>query len=233
MIIRVEKRECYTIIANEVINDKRLSWDARGLLIWLLSKPSDWKIRRDNLVHEGPAGKDKIARILAELESFGYLTRHKNHQADGTFIWENVVREEPVKLADSPVPENPALVNPSPVKPPLLSTKRESTEVQRTEEDKEAFDVFYSHYPNRQAPPAAFKAWKAQRLRPEDVPMLLADVEKRYRGVEKRFIPHPATYLNQRRWEGDLIENPEDTRDRELMAQRDRELTLVYGELDA
>lgn len=94
------------------------------------------------------------------------------------------------------------------------------------------FQTFYDNYPNRQAPPAAFKAWKAQRLRPEDVPMLLADVEKRYRGVEKRFIPHPATYLNQRRWEGDLIERPEDTRDRELMALRDQELA-IYGEPNA
>ena len=43
MIIRVEKRKRFTIISNVPIEDARLSWEALGVLCWLLSKPDGWR----------------------------------------------------------------------------------------------------------------------------------------------------------------------------------------------
>ncbi|RIK03508.1 MAG: replication protein, partial [Acidobacteria bacterium] len=34
----------FTILSNAAINDGRLSFRARGVLMWLLSKPADWRI---------------------------------------------------------------------------------------------------------------------------------------------------------------------------------------------
>src|SRR5690606_9938200 len=41
--IRVHKKDRYTAVAREPINDTRLSFRARGILVWLLDKPNDWR----------------------------------------------------------------------------------------------------------------------------------------------------------------------------------------------
>ena len=70
------------------------------------------------------------------------------------------------------------------------------------------FDEFWSAYPNRQAKQAAQKAFA--KLSPDSVllEVMLASIAK-WRRSESwskdggRFIPYPATWLNQRRWEDD------------------------------
>jgi hypothetical protein len=46
-IIRVERdrKHPYTIINDTFANDARLSFAARGVLAYLLTKPNDWQIR--------------------------------------------------------------------------------------------------------------------------------------------------------------------------------------------
>ena len=95
-IIRVEKKDNYSILPNAAINDKRLSLEARGLLVFLLSKPNDWRVNSRALTNISPAGRDKIRRILRELEQFGYLERRRFQGKDGKFEWESVVREQPL-----------------------------------------------------------------------------------------------------------------------------------------
>jgi len=96
-IIRVEKNGDYTILANAPLNDERLSWEARGLLAYLLSKPNNWKVNSRALVGKAPAGRAKVQRILRELEEHGYLERRKVRGEHGRFEWESVVREIPIQ----------------------------------------------------------------------------------------------------------------------------------------
>jgi|GEM_PF-4596143 len=85
MIIRNPDRERYTIVSNVALEDDRLSWEARGLLAYLLSKPDTWEVYTKQLVQAGPAGRVKIRRILRELEAAGYIRRNQDHRDDGTF----------------------------------------------------------------------------------------------------------------------------------------------------
>ncbi len=94
-IIRVQKSEQYTVLPNHVLNDERLSWEARGLLAYLLSKPDDWRVSTRALVQAGTAGKDKVQRVLRELEAAGYLVRRRVRGPGGKFVWESVVYEFP------------------------------------------------------------------------------------------------------------------------------------------
>jgi uncharacterized protein YdaU (DUF1376 family) len=64
---------------------------------------------------------------------------------------------------------------------------------------------FWSVYPKKVNKPAALKAYKAAKLN-GNLPQVLADVERRMQGEEwtkqnRQFVPNPATYLNNRRWE--------------------------------
>ena len=101
-IIRVEKNGDYTILANAPLNDERLSWEARGLLAYLLSKPNNWKVNSRALVSKAPAGRAKVQRILRELEEHGYLERRKVRGERGRFEWESVVREIPIQSVEAP-----------------------------------------------------------------------------------------------------------------------------------
>jgi len=87
-------RKNFTILPNATLNDRRLSWEARGMLAYLLSKPDHWKVVPKALVNETSAGKSVVYRILKELEEAGYITSEQKHADDGTFSEiERVVHE--------------------------------------------------------------------------------------------------------------------------------------------
>jgi len=74
-IVRVSRHaRDFVVIANATVQDERLSWEARGLLAYLLSLPSDWEIRVSHLVKQGSAGRDAVRRMLRELQTFGYAS---------------------------------------------------------------------------------------------------------------------------------------------------------------
>lgn len=95
-IIRVEKNKNYFVASNLPFNDDRLSFEARGLLGYLLSKPDDWIVMNADLVNASPAGKHKVNRILAELKEAGYMTRKQFTRDDGTFGWATTVYESTI-----------------------------------------------------------------------------------------------------------------------------------------
>ena len=73
------------------------------------------------------------------------------------------------------------------------------------ETETDGFDLFWQAYPTKKAKPAAAKAFKAAKINGH-LPEVLKDIESRIGGSDwqkdfGKFIPHPATYLNQRRWE--------------------------------
>ena len=94
-IIRVRKDEKYFTASNEPFVDTRLSWEARGLMGYLLSKPNNWEIRNSDLENQGPAGEHKLRRMLAELRQCGYMNRIRIKHDDGTFTWTTEVYESP------------------------------------------------------------------------------------------------------------------------------------------
>jgi len=95
----------FTILSNAVINDERLSFRARGVLIWLLSKPDDWRTRSDAIAGQSPKeGRDAIRSALRELAEFGYLIREKIQNERGQWITIQTIYEEP---RTDPGPEKP------------------------------------------------------------------------------------------------------------------------------
>lgn len=68
------------------------------------------------------------------------------------------------------------------------------------------FEDFWSAYPRKIAKPNAITAFRRLKPTSELLASILADIGKRVKSDQwtrddGRFIPHPATYLNQRRWE--------------------------------
>ena len=66
-IYRVSGRKRWVTIDQRAIEDARLPWAARGLLVYLLSKPDDWQVRVKDLQKRGDLGRDGIYKLLAVL----------------------------------------------------------------------------------------------------------------------------------------------------------------------
>jgi len=98
MIIRVADRQHYTRVDNRAINDDRLSLKALGLLAYLLSKPDDWRIERDQLSESHVDGVRSVRTALAELADAGYLVRERSRRADGTWDTVSTIYENPPDL---------------------------------------------------------------------------------------------------------------------------------------
>lgn len=70
------------------------------------------------------------------------------------------------------------------------------------------FDDFWAVYPKKDAKQAAEKAWL--KLKPDDdlkqaiIAGVRRNVDGRWKDAERRYIPNPSTYLNQRRWEDEV-----------------------------
>lgn len=95
----------FTIISNAVVNDETLSFRARAVLIWLLSKPADWRTRSESIAAASPKeGREAIRTAMRELSARGYLVSEKVQNERGQWITIQTVYEEPVTGVD-PSPE--------------------------------------------------------------------------------------------------------------------------------
>ena len=71
-IVRVPKVNNYTIMSNHHLIDPELSFKAKGLMSYMLSRPDNWDFSIEGLAHQNKEGTDAIARIIRELEEQGY-----------------------------------------------------------------------------------------------------------------------------------------------------------------
>lgn len=138
-IARSKKTANYTTISNALIADKSLSWRAKGIAIYLLSKPDDWQIVREDIEQYATDGIASVRAGLKELEDAGYLTRTRKIGAHGHFEWDIVLHETPPPSAvNQPVEQPPSadlppVVNPSVVNPPAENRTLLNTDVLKTD----------------------------------------------------------------------------------------------------
>ena len=74
-ILRRHAKKGFTQVYNSIIDDKQLSFRAKGVALVLLSKPDDWVVRIEYLVSMGTEGRDAVRKCLHELATLGYLKR--------------------------------------------------------------------------------------------------------------------------------------------------------------
>lgn len=99
--IRVARRRRYTAVDRRPINDERLSFKARGLLVWLLDKPDDWEISIDAIAGKVTTdGTAAVRSAMKELEALGYLVRRR-YREGGRYQVEHRLYEHP-ELATQP-----------------------------------------------------------------------------------------------------------------------------------
>ncbi|MFJ2862705.1 hypothetical protein [Kitasatospora sp. NPDC087314] len=85
----------FTVLPNAVLQYRRLSYTARGLLADLLSRPDGWREDGRHMADTSPQGRGAIRKALKELAEAGFYRVEKIRMSDGTIITETHVYDTP------------------------------------------------------------------------------------------------------------------------------------------
>jgi len=107
-IIKIRKQKNFSIISNIPLNDKSISFKAKGIWAYLMSKPEDWEVRVSNLINTSTEGRDAIYSGIKELVEAGYMNKIQHRDESGKMTgMEYQVFEDPMNRPSEPVTENP------------------------------------------------------------------------------------------------------------------------------
>ena len=222
-IIRAPRPEGnFYLLSKTISEDGRLSWAARGLLVFLLGKPDHWEIsvahlRGETAASAKPTGRDGVYGLLQELINAGYVQRHQGRQDNGLLGEINyLVSESP--LPAQPLPASPDTAQPYTANPTLVSIegkqglkKAVSTENPsgNSVDPLEGFESFWKLYPNGKGKQEAVVAWK--KLKPDaDLRQTLFAalanhcVSRDWIKDDGQYVPMASTWLNKKRYLDEL-----------------------------
>lgn len=224
-IIRAPRPEGnFYLLSKSISEDRRLSWAARGVLVFLLGKPDHWEIsvahlRGETATSAKPTGRDGVYGLLQELINTGYVQRNQGRMDNGLLGEINyLVSESP--LPAQPLPASPDTAQPYPANPTLVSIegKQGLKEAARTEkplctsevELADAFEVFWKLYPNKKAKANARKVWMKLKPNAELRQTLMTALgnhrlSRDWTKDDGQFVPMASTWLNGERWTDELV----------------------------
>lgn len=122
-IVRVAKNSNYVTMNRAALNDKRLSWRAKGIMAYLLSMPDDWVFYMEELQTHSTDGKTSFTNGFKELKDCGYVERKpiKDDESGKIIRWETIVHEIPIEV--KPQSEKPHTGKPESGKPTDWKTR--------------------------------------------------------------------------------------------------------------
>lgn len=86
MFVRSHKDKNFSIVDLTNVLDQRLSWKAKGIFLYLISRPPEWKIWTNDLVDKSTDGQTSLYSGLKELEEAGYIHRVKRRDRKKQFF---------------------------------------------------------------------------------------------------------------------------------------------------
>lgn len=142
----ITRKTNFTVVDNGFINDPALSWRAKGILLYMMSKPAGWKYNpKGDMLKRAKDGRDALYSGIKELinaryisrtrDSGGFLTYHVFEDKDDNKIHDYMsLPTDPEK----PDPEKPDPEKPDPEKPDVLvNTDSSNTDNSNTEDSKD------------------------------------------------------------------------------------------------
>ena len=190
-VFKNRKEENFTVLDNQLLQNKELSWKARGILTYLLSLPEDWDVNTKELATHADDGITSLRNGLKELREAGYIIYKKYQDEEGKFVHEYNVYEKP--HTEKPDMENPNVDYPDMENRDINKelneqrTKEQKTNIQNKPLDKsdtdsgkdkfaitkkengrydypDDYEEIYAAYPaNRGTKKAGWRKWAARR----------------------------------------------------------------------
>lgn len=189
-----ESRLCFILLFTLADDAGRLRGNSRMLASLLYPYDDD--------------AKKVIDKWLAELHEEGCIVRYEIEGDQYIQINKWLQHQKIDRPSESKIP---AFDEASRVLANVIGASRNNTLYQGMDQGKDqgvaadAFESFWTAYPKKKARPAAERAFKAAKINGH-LSDVLKDIESKSDSAEWKkekgqYIPYPATYLNERRWE--------------------------------
>jgi hypothetical protein len=127
IIITAKSNAPFARVTKSMLDDPNISWQAKGILSYLLGKPEEWKLRVRDLANRARNGETAIRTALKELREFGYAKLTPVRDERGKIVeWNWRVSDAPIFRDEPPDGDFPQVEIAHPNK--NYSTKNELTE---------------------------------------------------------------------------------------------------------
>lgn len=96
-IVRIKKHsDMFVILDRGCLENRELSFRAKGLWTYLMSLPDDWVVNIADLSKRSREGRDAVQGAMAELMKSGYVKRELARKDDGSLDgWDYTIYEVP------------------------------------------------------------------------------------------------------------------------------------------
>ncbi|WP_340558893.1 helix-turn-helix domain-containing protein [Streptomyces sp. GSL17-111] len=100
--VRARHTERFTVVGNHLAQHRELSATAIGLAVHIQSLPEGARVGIKALATRFTEGETRIAAALRELETHGYLTRHRTRLPSGRIVTRTVCHHRPTTRPTAP-----------------------------------------------------------------------------------------------------------------------------------
>lgn len=98
----------FVMMDKRALADPKLSYKAKGILAYLLSRPDNWTINVSDVVNHSPDGEFAVRTGIKELIAAGYVQRKVERNEKHQIVrWVMEVYEQPIQPAESQAGQNP------------------------------------------------------------------------------------------------------------------------------
>jgi len=159
------------------------------------------------IIHETGLSRMTVSRYLERLEQEGWIARNRGHKGKNT----EYTACFPASITERLVSEG--------VSTSITESKTSIREVHELNNNKQSinniyitFDKFWSIYPKKVGKADAEKRWNRAKITDDIFNLIANHLSIAYLTTEKKFIPNPSTYINQQRWNDEVITNDQKNR---------------------
>lgn len=216
---RVTKEDWgFTTFPNDLLQGLK-DKHALGVYVYLSSLPDDWEFHKSHIQHECSIGEKKLRTILNILVQCALIEVAQERAQDGAFAhWRLHVRNPKYFINQSaqPLGQKRRAVNRPAVKQSykenINKTNIETKEISKNlcapeSGARSRFDDFWFLYPRKKDKARAQQVWIRKKL-DSIADKIIDKVSQQMRFDSQwqtaQFIPHPATYLRNERWEDEI-----------------------------
>lgn len=97
--VKKDKDNPYVLVNKCFIYDKKISFKAKGILMYCLSRPDNWQFYEEEISNNSVEGISSVKSGLKELRDKGYIVRKRKRDTSGKFKgYEYFIYEIPKKV---------------------------------------------------------------------------------------------------------------------------------------
>jgi len=196
-----------------------LSWKEKAIYTYLSAQNANYNFSITNIAKMSTDGNTVVSNAIKGLEDKGLLSRVRYQDEKGywriKYVLYDFVDVFPVKSCERKSYGGKSYPGKPPVITKIKSNKDQlnkdqgnsvSKKISKSKWYEYTFDKFWELYPNKKAKGHAQKVWCANIPRDNNVVVEILNAVKNQKQSRQwqeeggRYIPHPGTWLNQRRW---------------------------------